>query len=198
MHRVTCVLAACALACAPGAKTVRAPEEPPRQAATSPAVQPEAPAPVEAPPRKEFDEPASRLDEAVRGLLKQGFVHKKGPVVARMETFQGLDVPVDGEHCYAFFVRLAKGAAFSDVARRGLSASLTLPDGTKLPEDKFSLAVSGPGGVAREACPRSAGKAHFDLAPAMAARAGQLGIGNVTIEVFARATGSGRRPTTRR
>jgi hypothetical protein len=179
MDRITCVLAACTLACAPGTKAVQADEE--RLAA--------------APARKEFDEPPSRLDEAVRGLLKQGFVHKRGPVFARMESFQGLDVPMDGEHCYAFFVRLAAGAAFSEVARRGLSASLTLPDGTRLPEKVFFLAVSGPGGIAREACPRSSGKAHFDLAPA---EPGELGTGGVTIEVFARTAGSGRRPTTRR
>jgi hypothetical protein len=195
MHRITCVLAACVLACAPGARSVHANEEqaaaapPPREAAAPAREEPAAP------PRKEFDEPASRLDEAVRVLYKQGFVHKKGPVVAKMESFQGLDVPVDGAHCYAFFLRLAPGAAFSEVARRGLSASLTLPDGTRLPEEVFSLAVSGPGGIAREACPGSSGKAHFDLVPA---QSGELGTGSVTIEVFARVAGSGRRPTTRR
>jgi hypothetical protein len=197
MHRITCVLAACALACAPGARSVHADEE--RVAAASPRTEPDAaPPPKEidaAPPRKEFDEPASRLDEAIRGLLKQGYVHKKGPVRARMESFQGLDVPVDGAHCYAFFVRLAPGAAFSEIARRGLSAKLTLPDGTRLPEEVFSLAVTGPGGIAREACPRSRGKAHFDLMPA---QSGELGKGSVTIEVFARTAGSGRRPSARR
>ena len=198
MHRITCVLAACALACAPGARSVHPDEE--HAAAAPPPIElvPLTPPPTELdapPPRKEFDEPASRLDEAIRGLLRQGYVHKKGPVRARMESFQGLDVPVDGAHCYAFFVRLAAGAAFSDIARRGLSAKLTLPDGTRLPEEVFSLAVTGPGGIAREACPRSRGKAHFDLMPA---QSGELGKGSVTIEVFARTAGSGRRPSARR
>jgi hypothetical protein len=197
MRRITCVLAACALACASGGKrTVQAGREPVAAPAEVPAaLATPSPASPSSPPLKEFDQPASRLDEAVRGLYKQGFVHKKGPVFAKMESFQGLDLPVDAAHCYAFFVRLGAGAAFSEVARRGLSASLTLPDGTKLPEDAFSLAVLGPGGIAREACPRSSGKARFGLAPA---QPGELGTGSVTIEVFARAAGSGRRPTTRR
>ncbi|TMA24557.1 MAG: hypothetical protein E6J78_20155 [Deltaproteobacteria bacterium] len=152
---------------------------------------------AELPALKEFDEPASRLDEAVRGLTKRGFVQMHEPVRARMESFQGVDLRVDSAHCYAFFVRLAAGASFSEVARRGLAASFILPDKSKLAGDSFSLSVVGPGGVAQKACPRSSGKAHFDLSAALATAGRELGTGGLTVEVFAKSTGAGRRAAAR-
>src|SRR5438552_3489998 len=133
-------LTALALGCATGGGKVNVPPAAPAAEAPPPAVAQPREAITEMPERKEFEEPESRLDEAVRAILKQGFVHLRRTVV-KMESFQGLEVTVDAAHCYAFFVRLGRGAAFSPVARRGLLASFTLPDGAQLGE--FSLTVAG-------------------------------------------------------
>jgi hypothetical protein len=133
-----------------------------------------------------FAAKAGALEAAVKTRL-HGFALDGTPVAARLEAFAGLEFPVQRDHCYALLLRLGAGAAFSEVARRGLQTSLDLPGGSRA--ENFEFSVHGPGGLSREVCVDAAGDARFNVATQLASAAHELGTGPVSLEIWSHPNG---------
>ena len=172
----------------------------PRPAPPSPRVQappPEDPAArrerfLLTPPLKDFDTPAAQAEGKVRDSLK-GYTRDGAPLAARLEAFGGLDLPLEAERCYRLVVRLGKGAAFSEVARRGLQSSFQpLEAAASAPTRKAGkggLQLLGTVALSPSLCVEEGGPARFTLGTRLPSAEHELGQGPVTVEVWKQPNG---------
>ena len=111
------------------------------------------------------------------------------PLLAQLEQFAGLENPADPEHCFKLVLRLKEkdGAAWSDLARRALQASVSLPGGARAPEPVVT--ALGPTLVFREVCPDASGALAFSLGTFVEGSEHDLGKGPVSVEVWTRPNG---------
>lgn len=88
-----------------------------------------------------------------------GYRRAGSPIRMRLEQFQPLRFQIRRRHCYAFVIRLLKGAQFSDHAKRGVGFKFVF-NGRNI---NAGPGIYGPGGVARPGCAYRDGQGFFDI-----------------------------------
>ncbi|MGZ6142186.1 MAG: hypothetical protein ACXWLM_02555 [Myxococcales bacterium] len=127
---------------------------------------------------------AGRLDEhALASFAKDG-----DAIPARLDAFEALELNVEENRCYRLAIRLAPGAAFSDVAQRGLQMTAALPGEKDLAPHEVGD-VSRAGVVVPEFCALQSGVARVGIATKLKTAEQDLGTGAFSIEVWKRPAG---------
>ncbi|HSQ65849.1 MAG TPA: hypothetical protein VLM85_21655 [Polyangiaceae bacterium] len=137
-----------------------------------------------------FDHSPGELDgfivENTRGFTKEG------PAASgRLEAFEPLPVTLRRGRCYRMVLRLDEGAAFSELARRGVA--FIYRNGDRGMEVNGGPGLHGPtGGVASGGCPQQTAHATFDMIANWGSAVDkshihELGTGGFTLQLYSKA-----------